>query len=270
MQVFVHGDLSGQYKIGGLDLWDNYNYFIETGSDDLLQLYKSKEVYSHDWKGQNGKQYDLSKRFFEDKIVTLSGYLIANTKEQFWTKYLAIWDLFKSPGSRLLYSNELEQTFSVFYLDSPNPKRFTRLQEFPDKVVMKLDIQLQVMFMEFESPSSVPQPPIVNAGGNKTITLPTNQLTISGASATPKGGATIIQYSWEYNYSIPNGLTATLTLANTISPKVADLNTPGVYHFFFTAVDSNGKQSSDNMTITVLPEPVSNNSFPYTLPFNLA
>ena len=261
---------SGLYNLEGLDVWTGYSYAVGSGSDDLLQLYKSKEVYSFDWKGQNGRQYDLTKRFFEDKIVTISGHIVVKTKEEFWEKYLSLWNLLRSPGSKLLYSHELEQTFSVFYLDSPNAKRFTRLQEFPDMIAVKVDLQLQVMFMEMEPPSSVPQPPVVNAGGNKSITLPTNQLTISGASAIPKGGATIIQYSWEYNYSIPNGLTATLTLENTISPKVADLNTPGVYHFFFTAVDSNGKQSSDNMTITVLPEPVSNNSLPYTLPFNLA
>jgi len=260
----------GVYKFDGLDAWDAYKWSIESGSDDLLQLYKSKEVYSKDWKGQNGRQYDLTKRFFEDKVATLSGPIIADSKEEFWEKYLAFWNYLKSPGAKLLYSHELEQTFSVFYLDSPNTKRLTRLQGDPNKIAMKLEIQFQVMFMEFEPPSSVPQPPVVNAGGNKSITLPTNQLTITGASATPKGGATIIQYSWEYNYSTPNGLTATLTLANSISPKVADLNTPGVYHFLFTAVDSNGKQSSDNMTITVLPEPVSNNSLPYTLPFNLA
>lgn len=261
---------SGLYKLEGLDVWTGYNYAVGSGSDDLLQLYKSKEVYSFDWKGQNGRQYDLTKRFFEDKIVTISGHIVVDTKEEFWQKYLALWNLLKSPGAKLLYSFELEQTFSVFYLDSPNTKRFTRLQEFPDMIAVKVDLQLQVMFMEMEPPSSVPQPPIVNAGGDRTITLPTNQLTISGASATPKGGAVISNMLWEYMYSIPEGLQALVSQQTTLTPKISLLTEPGAYRFLFTAVDSNGNQSDDQMTINVLPEPVSNNSLPYTLPFNLA
>ncbi|WP_448104743.1 PKD domain-containing protein [Pedobacter panaciterrae] len=262
-------DASGLYKFDGLDVWNTYGYAVGSGSDDLLQLYKSKEVYSYDWKGQNGRQYDLSKRYFDDKVATLSGHIVVATKEEFWQKYLALWEFLKSPGAKFLYSHELEQTFSVFYLDSPNVKRFTRLQEFPEMITVQVDIQLQVMFMEMEPPSSTPQPPIVNAGTDKSITLPTNELIITGASVVPKGGATIVSLLWEYMYSVPEGRSATVTQQTTMTPKVSLLTQPGIYHFLFTAVDSNGLQSDDEMTITVNEETV-NDSFPYTLPFNLA
>ncbi len=153
MQVIVRDDFTGQYSIDSFDFWESFRWMIETGGDDLLQLYKSKEVYSKDWKRQNGRQYDLTQRVFDDKTVTLSGYLIADDEGDFWARYLALWDLLKSQGARAIYSYDLKQTFSAFYLNSPGAKKLTPLAGYPGKIAMKLDIQFQVMFMEMGAPS---------------------------------------------------------------------------------------------------------------------
>lgn len=153
MQVIVSGDFTGeQYTIDSLDFWTAFGWMIESGNDELMALPDSKEVYSKDWKGENGKQYDLTKRYFEDKVVTLAGYIIAETKADYWNKYKALWNLLKSPGTREIYSYELEQTFGAFYLKSPGVKRFTRLQDFPDKIAVKVDITFQVMFSDLTPP----------------------------------------------------------------------------------------------------------------------
>lgn len=254
MQVVARGDYSGQYTIDSNDFWSVYGWMIESGSDALLQLPKSKEVYTKDWKGQNGKQYDLTKRFFDDKTVTLSGHLIADDEGDFWAKYLALWELIKSPGTRTIYSFELKQTFAAFYLESPNTKRFTRLQDHPGKIAMKLDVQFQVMFMEFDPPTNVPRPPIVNAGGNRIITLPTNQLTINGASAVPRGTATIVTLQWEFVSGV-SGITPGITGGGILAPTFTGLTASGIYNFRLRATDSNGLTATNTMSVTVNPAP---------------
>lgn len=261
-------DFTGeQYTIESQDLWLVFGWMIKSGGDDLLQLYKSKEVYSYDWKDQNGRQYDLSQRFFEDKVVTLSGILIADDEEDFWTKYLALWDLLKSPGSKTLYSYDLKQTFSVFYLDTPNPKKLTPLADYPGKIGMNLDIQMQVMFMDFDPPVVVPRPPIVYAGGSRTIILPTSSLVVSGATATPRGGATITGLLWEF---VSGPATPTITGSTTLTPTFNGMVTAGTYTYKLTATDSNSLSANTNKIVTVLPEGSTPTGFPLTLPFTLA
>jgi len=142
------------YTIDNLDYWDAFGYMVDSGSDAFLALADSKEVFSIDFKDQHGKQYDLSKRFFEDKTVTQTGYIIARSKAEFWQKYIALWNLLKSPGVRTIYSYELEQSFAAFYLKSPGVKRFTQLQGYPSLIAMKLDLTFQVMFLDFLQPEA--------------------------------------------------------------------------------------------------------------------
>lgn len=262
---------TGLYKIDGLDLGASFNYLVSSGSDDLLQLPESKEVYTYDWKGQNGKQYDLTKRFFDDKEVTFTGHIIADDKTEFWTKYLALRDLLMAPGTRMIYSFELEQTFGAFYLKSPGVKRFTRLQGFPDKIAMKLDLTFQVMFSDLEIPAAEPRPPLVNAGPDKIIRLPVNQVPITQATASARGSGSITTLLWTLDYTSPVGMTAAIQGYSTVNPTIFNLNSEGLYSFKLAVTDSNGLSAIDEMQITVLPEQIDrNNEFTYTFPYNLA
>lgn len=96
MQIIVTGDLSGQFTIDTLDMWVHFRYAVESLGDDLLRWTPSKEVYSYDWKGQNGKQYDLTKRFYDDKEATISGVLAADDEDDFWERYIAFENLWKA------------------------------------------------------------------------------------------------------------------------------------------------------------------------------
>jgi hypothetical protein len=86
--------------------------------------------------------------------------------------------------------------------------------------------------------------PVANAGANKSITLPTNSLTVYGSGSDKDG--TIVSYQWT-KYSGP---AATLTNANTAAVKISNM-VAGSYYLRLTVKDDKGKSASDNMLIVV-------------------
>src|SRR5579864_2330143 len=91
-------------------------------------------------------------------------------------------------------------------------------------------------------------PPVVNAGPDQTITLPTNSVTLNGTvtdDGLPVGG-TLTQF-WTA-VSSPG----TVTFANSLSPvTTATFSAAGVYVLRLVAIDSELSSSAD-VTITVL------------------
>ncbi|MGJ3234253.1 PKD domain-containing protein [Marivirga sp.] len=94
-------------------------------------------------------------------------------------------------------------------------------------------------------PGSVNEIPKVNAGNDKSITLPTSSLIING-SATDSDG-TIITYNWS-QINGPNS--ASLTNADTESVSISNL-IEGIYNFNFEVTDNNGASASDEVKLTV-------------------
>ncbi|HOZ68266.1 MAG TPA: PKD domain-containing protein [Chitinophagaceae bacterium] len=88
-------------------------------------------------------------------------------------------------------------------------------------------------------------PPVVNAGVDKTITLPVNNVTLSG-SATDADGS-IAVYAWTRT-SGPS--TPTLSGANTSSLSASNL-VAGTYLFRLTATDNNGATAWDETVVIV-------------------
>src|SRR5690606_20922532 len=93
-------------------------------------------------------------------------------------------------------------------------------------------------------PATINQPPVVNAGTNITLTLPTNAVDITGTASDPDG--TISSYLWEKL----NGPNATLSGTTTATLSLSDLEL-GVYVFRLTATDNGGASASDDVTVTV-------------------
>ncbi len=94
--------------------------------------------------------------------------------------------------------------------------------------------------------------PVANAGGNQTITLPTNSVNLSGAASTESGSGTISFYQWtvisgpsQYSFSSPTSVTT--SLGNL---------TEGVYTVQLQVIDNNGVASTATVTITVNAAPV--------------
>jgi len=89
--------------------------------------------------------------------------------------------------------------------------------------------------------------PIVNAGSNQTITLPST-LTLSG-SATAQGSNTITSHGWS-QISGPN--TASITTPGSYTTTVTGI-IAGTYVFQLTASDNASNVGSSTVTITVNP-----------------
>lgn len=91
--------------------------------------------------------------------------------------------------------------------------------------------------------------PTVNAGPDRTITLPVNSVNITANANDPDG--TIASYEWED----VSGPTATILNSTTRTVTLDDL-LEGTYVFRVTVEDNDGASATDNVTVTVLPETV--------------
>ena len=94
--------------------------------------------------------------------------------------------------------------------------------------------------------SPVPnQPPIDNAGLDKTITLPTNSVPVTGSASDADG--TIASYSWSKisgpsQYTIASPSSATTSLTGLVQ---------GIYVFRLTVTDNKGATATDDVQVTV-------------------
>jgi len=95
------------------------------------------------------------------------------------------------------------------------------------------------------------QAPIVNAGTNKIITLPTNSTTLTGTATDVDG--TIASYAWAKISGPSSGTIASPVSANTLLNSLVQ----GVYQFEFLVTDNNGAVAKDTMQVAVNPQPVS-------------
>jgi hypothetical protein len=95
--------------------------------------------------------------------------------------------------------------------------------------------------------ASVPvdQAPVVNAGSNQTITLPTSTVSLSGTATDADG--TISAYSWTKSSGPAIGAMSTPSAAAT---NVTGL-VQGVYVFTLTATDNQGVKTAANVQVTV-------------------
>ncbi len=88
------------------------------------------------------------------------------------------------------------------------------------------------------------QPPTANAGTDKTITLPTNSVTLNGSGTDPDGS--IVSYTW----SKVSGGAATITSPASASTTITGL-VQGSYTFRLTVVDNSGASASDDVVVVV-------------------
>ena len=98
--------------------------------------------------------------------------------------------------------------------------------------------------------SVVNQPPTVSAGADKTITLPANSVTLSGSGSDPDGS--IAAYSW----TKVSGGAATISSPSSASTTITNL-VQGSYVFRLTVTDNAGASASDDVVVTVTPQPAS-------------
>lgn len=91
-------------------------------------------------------------------------------------------------------------------------------------------------------------PPTVDAGLDQEISLPNNQINLTGTASSTTG--TITSTTWTKTL----GPSATLSGANTLDLQVTNLLV-GTYVFKLLVTDNNGKDASDNVQVIVNPIP---------------
>jgi hypothetical protein len=102
----------------------------------------------------------------------------------------------------------------------------------------------------------VPGPPSANAGGDQTITLPANTVTLTGSGTESNG--TIVSYAWVKTSGPAPG---TITTPGQAQTTVTGL-VQGVYTFRLTVTDNSGVTATDVVTVTVNPDPTPVNQSP--------
>jgi alpha-tubulin suppressor-like RCC1 family protein len=93
--------------------------------------------------------------------------------------------------------------------------------------------------------SVVPGPPVVSAGANQTITLPTNSVTLTATASETNG--TIVSYNW---VQLSGPSTSTIASSGTASTAVNGL-AAGVYSFQITVTDNSGVTATAVVKVTV-------------------
>ncbi|MBC6998001.1 malectin domain-containing carbohydrate-binding protein [Cytophaga sp. FL35] len=89
--------------------------------------------------------------------------------------------------------------------------------------------------------------PLVEAGENIQITLPNNSVVLTGTGSDPDGGP--VSFLWEK----VSGPSATLSGEDTAQLNLSNLQA-GVYVFRLTVTDDENEFSSDQVSVTVVPE----------------
>ncbi|MEN7550717.1 PKD domain-containing protein [Rapidithrix thailandica] len=95
------------------------------------------------------------------------------------------------------------------------------------------------------------QAPVAKAGADKSITLPTNSVSLDGSASSDPDGS-ITAFAWS---KIAGPASFTIQNGNTSKPTITSL-TEGVYTFQLTVTDNKGAKATDQIKITVNPEPV--------------
>lgn len=108
-------------------------------------------------------------------------------------------------------------------------------------------IRIYEQVLSGEPPENIP--PTANAGTDKTIQLPTNNTILTGTESDIDGG--VSSRAWT-QVSGPN--TATIVSAGSISTTVSGL-IQGTYVFRLTVTDTDAATATDDITVTVIPQP---------------
>jgi hypothetical protein len=92
-------------------------------------------------------------------------------------------------------------------------------------------------------------PPTANAGNNENITLPTNNVTLSGSGKDADGN--VASYEW---IKVSGPTSGTINNANSASANINNLS-EGVYQFEFIVTDNKEAIGKDTVQVTVNPAP---------------
>jgi hypothetical protein len=93
-------------------------------------------------------------------------------------------------------------------------------------------------------------PPVVNAGPDQVITLPTSSATFAGTASDADGS--ISSHTWSFSFG---PTTPTITTPSSYTSTVTGMTVAGTYRFILSATDNSAATVTDTMQILVNPAP---------------
>lgn len=117
-----------QGNIDDLNLYGVYGVIIEAGLKTLLQDPDLKDPETQEWPEQNGIEVDLTERYYKARTVSLDVALIADTQDEYFSKYTALMAVLRSPGLRQLYLKRIDRSFFIYFVKSSNMTLITKFK----------------------------------------------------------------------------------------------------------------------------------------------
>jgi gliding motility-associated-like protein len=118
-----------------------------------------------------------------------------------------------------------------------------------DEYNAKVEKTVSLTVLASALPLPVNTSPVVSAGANQIITLPTGTAGFTGTATDAEDNP--MTYIWD---KISGG-TCTLSNANSLTLGISGITTPGEYVFRLTATDNLGASGGANVKLTVLANP---------------
>jgi len=235
------------YTVGSHVIWD-YAY------DDI---YKYQDPHVFEWMlGQNksmGSNKPPSVSGGPDVSVTTGtgkAVLNGNASDGDGTIWKYIWRKVSGPsGSKMVDS--LSRTLTVTGLTTAGTYVY-KLVAVDNNVYWNVD-EVKIVVTSGAATGNIS--PIANAGSDKTVTLPTTSVSVSGSGSSDPDGS-IASYAWT-KISGPSGSTiaSPSSSSTTISGLVA-----GTYTFRLTVKDKSGATDTDDVLVNVVSSTSSSTS----------
>lgn len=141
-----------EYSFNDLDGYLTYGWIMESGGRDLIRPPKLKDPLSLSWPDQNGTQYDLSVKYFEEKNITITGVILGTSIADFFAKEDAFFTMWAQPGTIRLYKKSYDRSFYVFMKDCTNVTEITKFKEYGQMIGMRYSISICEPVPNFAKP----------------------------------------------------------------------------------------------------------------------
>lgn len=169
---------------------------------------------------------------------------------------IPVWGFHGDSDGTIKYSDGLTEFSRIGWCTSPSPVGELKWTSYPGvghnawdrayttdhSVQSPMNVYEWLLTKSKNAPAN--NPPVANAGADKTITLPTSSIVLAGTGTDTDGS--VSSYSW----AKISGGAATLANANTATVSLAGLMA-GSYVFRLTVVDNKGASASDDVTVVV-------------------
>ncbi|WP_342328606.1 hypothetical protein [Pedobacter sp. FW305-3-2-15-E-R2A2] len=178
----------------------------------------------------------------EVREITLKIFIDQPDPVAFQAKINGLYALFSAPGLRKLnMPTDLNRQFFV-----KDGFKVSNINSRPNRMTGIVECKITEGALNV----STPLPPIVDAGLDKTISIPNEEIVVTDASALARSGAVIRTVLWEF-ISSSSAVVPLLSGENTLTPRLYGMSEAGTYFFRLTVTDSNGLKAGSVKTITV-------------------